>query len=52
MTFDPSRRITVEAYKVRQAQFWYSVRLYLKVALIIGVPFSLIVWALVETFDR
>lgn len=38
--------------EVDRALFWYEVRLYLKVALIVGAPFALILWVLLKWADR
>ena len=50
--FDPNRRHRVHRSKVDQEMFWYEVRLYVKVALIVGIPFALALWMLLEWMNR
>lgn len=33
---------------VDRAMFWYEVRLYIKVALIVGIPTGLMIWAIMS----
>ena len=52
MSFNPNKRQAVERSKVDRAMFWYEVRLYIKVALIVGIPFALALWMLLEWMNR
>ena len=36
--------------RVRRAQFWYEVRLFLLVSAIVIIPFGLAVWVILEWF--
>lgn len=48
MTFDPNKTWRGESRLVRQAQFWYEFKLYLKVVAILAIPTALALWALLE----
>jgi len=52
MTFNPNKRTAIERSKLDRAMFWYEVRLYIKVALIVGIPFSLALWAILDWMHR
>jgi hypothetical protein len=46
--FDPSKRVAVLRKDIDRAQFWFTVRVYLKVTLILGIPFVLALWVMLE----
>lgn len=48
--FDPRKTAVWEVAKFRRAYFWYELKVYSLVALIVGIPFILILWALLEVF--
>lgn len=52
MPYNMERPSRLARKDVDKAVFWYEVRLYIKVALIIGIPFALAMWALVEWANR
>lgn len=37
---------------MRDRAFWYEVRLYIKVVLIVSIPFALAVWMLLDWVNR
>jgi hypothetical protein len=52
MKFNPNKQTAVRRSDVDRAMFWYEVRLYLKVAGIVLVPFALVLWAMLKFMDR
>lgn len=52
MTFNPNKRTEIKQRAIERALFWYEVRLYLKVALIVSIPTALAIWMVMEWSNR
>lgn len=46
--FDSRKRTSWRQADLDRARFWYGVRLYCKVLLIVGIPWVLVLWAMLN----
>jgi hypothetical protein len=49
--FDPGKRVSVDISKLKWARFKYNLKLWLMMSLLLGIPFALIVWVIMEYFQ-